>query len=139
MKSRSKGYASMEYHVTGYRENDLVRLDILINGENAPPLASIVHRDAAFTVGKALTKKLKDLIPRQMFKVPLQAAIGTKIVASSSISPVRKDVLAKCYGGDVSRKKKLLQKQAKGKKRMKAIGKVNVPQEAFMAVLNLKE
>jgi len=139
MKSRSKGYASMEYSMIGYRPNDLVRLDILINGELAPPLANIVHRDAAFTVGKALTKKLKELIPRQMFKVPLQAAIGQKIVASSSISPMRKDVLAKCYGGDVSRKKKLLQKQAKGKKRMKAIGRVNVPQEAFMAVLNLKE
>jgi len=139
MKSRSKGYASMEYTITGYRPNDLVRLDVLINGENAPPLANIVHRDSAFTVGKALTRKLKDLIPRQQFKVPLQAAIGQKIVASSVISPIRKDVLAKCYGGDITRKKKLLQKQAKGKKRMKAIGRVNVPQEAFMAVLNLRD
>lgn len=129
----------MEYSITGYRPNDLVRLDILINGELAAPLANIVHRDAAFTVGKALTRKLKDLIPRQLFKVPIQAAIGQKIVASSTISPMRKDVLAKCYGGDVSRKKKLLQKQAKGKKRMKAIGKVSVPQDAFMAVLNLKD
>ena len=139
MKSRSKGYASMEYSITGYRPNDLVRLDILINGENAPPLANIVHRDNAHRMGKALTRRLKDLIPRQQFKVPLQAAIGQKIVASSAISPMRKDVLAKCYGGDISRKKKLLNKQAKGKKRMKAIGKVNVPQEAFMAVLNLKQ
>jgi GTP-binding protein LepA len=139
MKSRSKGYASMEYSVTGYRENDLVRLDILINGEPAGPLANIVHRDASHSVGKALTRRLKDLIPRQQFKVPLQAAIGQKIVASAAISPMRKDVLAKCYGGDVSRKKKLLQKQAKGKKRMKAIGKVNVPQEAFMAVLSLND
>jgi len=139
MKSRSKGYASMEYHMTGYQQNDLVRLDIMINGELAPPLANIVHRDAAFSIGKALTRKLKELIPRQMFKVPLQAAIGQKIVASSAISAMRKDVLAKCYGGDISRKKKLLNKQAKGKKRMKAIGKVNVPQEAFMAVLNLKD
>jgi len=139
MKSRSKGYASMEYHVTGYRPNDLVRLDILINGENAPPLANIVHRDSSHNVGKALCRRLKDLIPRQQFKVPLQAAIGQKIVASAAISPIRKDVLAKCYGGDITRKKKLLQKQAKGKKRMKAIGKVNVPQEAFMAVLSLND
>merc|ERR1711871_1480697 len=101
-------------------------------------LANIVHRDNSHTIGKALTRKLKELIPRQQFKVPLQAAIGQKIVASSQISPMRKDVLAKCYGGDISRKKKLLNKQAKGKKRMKAIGKVNVPQEAFMAVLNVK-
>ena len=108
-------------------------------GENAPPLANIVHRESSHSVGKALTRKLKELIPRQQFKVPLQAAIGRNIVASSAISAIRKDVLAKCYGGDISRKKKLLNKQAKGKKRMKAIGKVNVPQEAFMAVLNLKE
>jgi len=139
MKSRSKGYASMEYQITGYRQNSLARLDILINGEPAPALARIVTTDEAFGIGKALTRKLKDVIPRQMFKVPIQAAIGNKIVASSVISPMRKDVLAKCYGGDISRKKKLLQKQAKGKKRMKSIGKVQVPQEAFMAVLNLKE
>ena len=106
MKSRSKGYASMEYSVSGYRPNNLVRLDILINGENAPPLANIVHHDVAHSVGKALTRKLKELIPRQQFKVPIQAAIGLKIVASSAISPIRKDVLAKCYGGDISRKKK---------------------------------
>ena len=139
MKSVSRGYASMEYSVTGYRPNDLVRLDILINGENAPPLANIVHKDNSHSVGKALTRKLKELIPRQQFKVPIQAAIGRTIVASSAISAMRKDVLAKCYGGDISRKKKLLNKQAKGKKRMKAIGKVNVPQEAFMAVLSLKD
>ena len=114
----------MEYTITGYRPNDLVRLDILINGENAPPLANIVHRDNSHSVGKALCRRLKDLIPRQQFKVPLQAAIGQKIVASAAISPIRKDVLAKCYGGDISRKKKLLNKQAKGKKRMKAIGKI---------------
>jgi len=118
MKSRSKGYASMEYTVTGYRPNDLVRLDILISGEIATPLAAIVHRDAAFNMGKGMTRKLKELIPRQQFKVSLQAAIGQKIVASSQISAMRKDVLAKCYGGDISRKKKLLNKQAKGKKRM---------------------
>jgi len=139
MKSRSKGYASMEYALSGYRKNELVRLDILINGEQAKPLAAIVHRDDAQRVGKALTRRLKELIPRQQFKVPIQAAIGQKIVASSQISPIRKDVLAKCYGGDISRKKKLLQKQAKGKKRMKMMGQVNVPQEAFMAVLNLKD
>ena len=105
MKSRSKGYASMEYSVTGYRANDLVRLDILINGENAAPLANIVHRDNSHNVGKALTRRLKELIPRQQFEVPLQAAIGQKIVASSAISPIRKDVLAKCYGGDITRRR----------------------------------
>merc|ERR1712028_250376 len=118
MKSRSKGYASMEYAVIDYRENDLVRLDILIAGENAAPLASIVHRDASFNLGKGMTRKLKELIPRAQ-KVSIQAAIGSSIVASSQISAIRKDVLAKCYGGDISRKKKLLNKQAKGKKRMK--------------------
>ena len=139
MKSKSRGYASMEYSLLEYRKSDLVRLDIMINGEVAEPLATICHRDAAFTTGRSLTKKLKELIPRQMFKIPIQAAIGSKIVASESVSAMRKDVLAKCYGGDVSRKKKLLKKQAEGKKRMKAIGKVNVPQEAFMAVLDLNK
>lgn len=138
MKSRSKGYASMEYSQIGYRPNNLVRLDIKINGEDAPPLATICHRDNAHDLGKALTVKLKELIPRQMFRVPIQACIGVKPVASSAIPPMRKDVLAKCYGGDISRKKKLLQKQQKGKKRMKSMGKVNVPQEAFMAVINVK-
>uniref|UniRef100_A0A7S0D828 Translation factor GUF1 homolog, mitochondrial n=1 Tax=Amorphochlora amoebiformis TaxID=1561963 RepID=A0A7S0D828_9EUKA len=139
MKSRSQGYASMEYSITGYEVNKLDRLDILINGELAPPLSTICHRDQAHDIGKALTRKLKELIPRQQFAVPIQAAIGAKIVAASKIPAVRKDVLAKCYGGDISRKKKLLQKQAKGKKRMKMMGKVNVPQEAFMAVLNVRE
>jgi len=137
LKSRTKGYASMEYKIIDYRESDLVRLDIKINYEDASPLACIVHRDQAQGIGRLLTEKLKEMIPRQMFKVPIQACVGVKVIASQSISPMRKDVLAKCYGGDISRKKKLLNKQAKGKKRMKTMGKVNVPQEAFMAVIKL--
>jgi GTP-binding protein LepA len=137
MKSRTKGYASMEYQWIGYRVNDLVKMDILINGDIVDPLATIVHRDKAYGVGKSLVEKLKELIPRHQFKIPIQASIGSRIIASESIPALRKDVLAKCYGGDISRKKKLLQKQAKGKKRMKAIGTVDVPQDAFMAVLKL--
>lgn len=139
LKSRTSGYASMEYHMIDYRESDLVRLDIKINYEDAPPLACVVHRSNAQTIGRKLCASLKDKIPRQMFKIPIQACIGVKVIASEHISPMRKDVLAKCYGGDITRKKKLLQKQAKGKKRMKQFGKVTVPQEAFMAVLKLNE